>query len=424
MALIKPFINNIPAFDAIVGTELDINVLGGDAITDYQFSLYYNDNTDTPFFISPKYSVLNDIENGTIRTFPVNIVPNMSGTDLNGNSIVLNLINNYQYRIRATIYNNEKFISGNYTLFSCYKSPSVSLYYQTMVNGGLEYVLLENGTTLPLASPNIRITFNPNDLQSLASPNIASLTLLGITNEEIEEEIKNVSNLYNFSHDLITNNYNLDIKLDGFSINVDNEGNLLSQEKRLYKSFTIKYSVTTLENFQISNKITGINCYYNTLRNSPDIILNNICDKGIIRITCNLTSLNGISNPTTPKFTDNGNEIDLTEQNSWAKWQRYFALEEPYTLRLWARNLQIGPILTMSLSIANHKYIKISYNEKEDYAFVSLECAQPDSTGAAMFPYYIESDKLLLSDITSETKLFIGIQQQGGLFDINFRILE
>lgn len=424
MALIKPFINNIPAFDAIVGTELDINVLGGDAITDYQFSLYYNDNTDTPFFISPKYSVLNDIENGTIRTFPVNIVPNMNGTDLNGNSIVLNLINNYQYRIRATIYNNEKFISGNYTLFSCYKSPSVSLYYQTMVNGGLEYVLLENGTTLPLASPNIRITFNPNDLQSLASPNIASLTLLGITNEEIEEEIKNVSNLYNFSHDLITNNYNLDIKLDGFSINVDNEGNLLSQEKRLYKSFTIKYSITTLEDFKITEKITGINCYYNTLRNSPDIILNNICDKGIIRITCNLTSINGTSNPAMPKFTDNGNEIDLTEPNSWAKWQRYFALEEPYTLRLWARNLQIGSILTMSLSIANHKYIKISYNEKEDYAFVSLECAQPNSTGAAMFPYYIESDKLLLSDITSQTKLFIGIQQQGGLFDINFRILE
>lgn len=424
MALIEPFINSIPAFDALLGTNLDINVLGGDAITNYQFSLYYNDNTDTPFFISPKYNVLNDVENKSIRMFSINIIPKMSGTDSNGKSVELSLNNNLQYRIRPTTFNGEKSISGNYTLFSCYKSPDISLYYQTMVNGNTEYVLLKNGTTLPLASPNIRITFNPDDLQSSAQPNIASLTLFGITDEEIEEEIKNVANLYNFSHDIVTDNYSLDLKLDGFSINIDNDGNLLSREKRLYKSFTIKYTVITLENFKISKKVTGINCYYNTLRNSPYIAVNNICDEGIIRIACSLTSINGISNPAPAIYTESGTEIDLTTTNSWAQWQRYFALEEPYTLRLWARNLQIGPILTMSLSIANHKYIKISYNEKEDYAFVSLECGQPDSTGMAMFPYYIESDRILLSKITLETKLFIGIQQQSGLFDIDFRILE
>lgn len=423
MALIEPFINNISAFDALAGTNLNINVLGGDSITDYQFSLYYNDNTDIPFFISPKYSVLNDIENGSIRTFSINIVPNISGTDANGNLITLTLNNNFQYRIRPTIFNGEKSISGNYTLFSCYKSPSVSLYYKTMVNGDSEYVLLENGTTLPLANPNIRITFNPNDLQSSAQPNIASLTLIGITDEEVEEEIGNESNLYNFSHNTITDDYNLDVQLSGFTINVDKDGNLLSKNSRLYKSFTIKYTVTTLENFKIDGKITGVNCYYNTLRNSPYITVDNICDEGIIRITCSLTSINGTSNPDPAIYTDSGTEIDLTGPDSWVQWQRYFALEEPYTLRLWARNLQIGPVLTMSLSIANHKYIKISYNEKEDYAFMSLECGQPNSTGDAMFPYYIESDKILLADITSETKLFIGIQQQGGLFDIDFRIL-
>ena len=424
MALIKPFINNIPAFDASIGTTLNINVLGGDVITDYQFSLFYNDNTDTPFFISQKYKVLNDIENGSIRTFPINIFPNISGTDVSGNSTTLILNNNFQYRIRPTIYSGEKSISGNYTLFSCYTTPSVSLYYKSVGNGAEDYIELKNNITLPISNPNIRIVFNPQDLQSSATPNIGSVTLFGVTDEEIEEEIKNLSNLYNFRHDIVTDNYILDFELSGFSINVDNNGNFLSQEKRLYKSFAIKYTVTTLEEFKVSGEITGINCYYNTLRNSPYIAVSNICNEGIIRITCNLTSINGVSNPDPAIYTESGTEIDLTNPDAWAKWQRYFALEEPFTLRFWARDLQIGQILNMSLSVSNHNYIKISYNEKEDYAFISLECGQPNSTGDAMFPYYIESDKIAIQNITSETKLFIGIQQQGGLFDIDFRILE
>ena len=76
MALTKPFINTISAFDAQNGITININVLGGDAITAYSFNIMKSDGT-LLFAPSQKINVNNDIADGTIRIFPITINKNM-----------------------------------------------------------------------------------------------------------------------------------------------------------------------------------------------------------------------------------------------------------------------------------------------------------------------------------------------------------
>lgn len=77
MALTKPFINNFPAFDATQGIDITMSVLGGDAITGYQFSLYSNDGNQSPFYTSPLTQVSNDMAGATIRSFPIRLTANI-----------------------------------------------------------------------------------------------------------------------------------------------------------------------------------------------------------------------------------------------------------------------------------------------------------------------------------------------------------
>ena len=80
------------------------------------------------------------------------------------------------------------------------------------------------------------------------------------------------------------------------------------------------------------------------------------------------------------------------------------------------------------------KYIKLNYVHEDvydndtqqttNYTYISLECGQSNSNGVPMFPYYIESQRIATSLINSSTSLFIGVQQQGNLFDIDFEILS
>ena len=77
MALTMPFINTLPAFDANIGLQTNIFVLGGDAITAYQFLIYDQSEPDTVLYSSAKYPVTNDIANKTIRSFPIQLTPSM-----------------------------------------------------------------------------------------------------------------------------------------------------------------------------------------------------------------------------------------------------------------------------------------------------------------------------------------------------------
>lgn len=434
MALTTPFINTIPSFDATEGTSLALNVLGGDAISGYQFSIIDTNAYDTVIYTSDVIPVSNDIANASIRTFPIIIQPNtMVGFE--------KIQNNGTYKIRPKTFSEteENGILGNDALFTCYQRGSVKL--QHLVDG--EYVDFVENTTLSTTDVNMRIVFDKIDLNSIAQPNVSNLTLYGITASG-KSLITSIKNIFNFEYDVNTGLYYAEIEVGGFSVNIDSSG--LPYEGRQYNGFSIDYDLSTIENMQFSGEIENINCYYEILSNSPIVRINNLCNKGVIEINSELSTLNGTSNipldttlPTHLQFIDN-DSVDLRQETyapdyseAWVKWSKYFKLGQPYTLRIWGRDFDEGEIIGISNSITS-EYIIIKYNKKDfildgeteaqNYTFISLESGMTNSSGIPCFPYYIESAKILTNTINANTKLFVGIQQQGGLFDIDFEILN
>lgn len=430
MALTKPFINTIPAFDATIGTDTYINVLGGEAINGYQFSIYKNDGSRTPFYTSNLIPVSNDVSSVNIRTFPIHINGTLEGLE-----------NNNTYRISATTFGLDNLpITGNEALFTCYKNPSEEFQFQTLTG----YYKLSDGSILPSVSPTLKFTFNNNDLNSIARPNILHVNLYGISGGARNLIVQD-KEVYTFAQTLSTEGQNTGkiytaiFDLDGFSINVtiDSEGNINPKSDALYSSFEIEYYITTIENMRIEGTIKNLNCFYDTLQNSPYLVVNNICDKGIIEINCSgLESFNAISNPEEPTYID-GKEVDLTATDSWAMWTRLFSLSQPYTLDVWGRKFNPNTeIIRMTSTIFSDRYVSIKYNvntyDGVEYAFISLESGRnypildeqykgyPNYVGK----YYIESNYIESSSITENTNLFIGIQQQGDLFDLAFKIIE
>ena len=93
----------------------------------------------------------------------------------------------------------------------------------------------------------------------------------------------------------------------------------------------------------------------------------------------------------------------------------------------------MGEIAGLYITPDNGRYVSTKYNEEDvydertkiwsNYTYISLESGRNDINGQPMFPYYIESERILTSTITSSTDLFVGIQAQNGLFDISFQII-
>lgn len=425
MALIMPFINTLPAFDANIGYDTNIYVLGGDAITGYQFVLYNQNNIDVALYTSPVYSVSNDIAGATIRSFPIQINASMG------------ILNNNSYKIVPITFNSVQPNGqiGNATLFSCYTTPSVNLQYLDLVNGQSQFIDFANNVTVPATTIDLQVTFKPNDLQSEAQPNYISINLYGVNFDGTQELITQNPNIYEFTQDITTDIYTATGTLSGFSLNVDSQGNPLSSNESLYSSYVVSFTLYTIDKMEISGTYIGINCFYTALRNSPFFSVYNMCSQGVVQINCSLTSLQGTSNiPLTDLVYPNNDSIDLTSatypdfDSAWVKWQNYFQLRQPYTLRIWGRNfdssLNNNTILNMTSTIYNGYYITLKYNNDGTNTFISLSSGRIDSNGNAMYPYYIESNYITSSSITEDTNLFIGIQQQDGLFDINFQILS
>lgn len=423
MALTKPFINTIPAFDAQNGITINLNVLGGDAITGYSFNIMKSDGTIL-FTPSQKFNVNNDIVDGTIRTFPINLTSSMG------------IINNQNYMIEPITYNDLNLDGqvGQTANFTCYTTPIVNILYYDIRNGQAGYFPFINNSTVGTSTPNIKIQFNPNDLNSIAEPNVSNIYVYGV-NGNARNLIYSSGDIYNFSYDINTNLYEITLDLDDFTININEDGSLATN--RLYDSFEIEWTLRTIENFQpiLKGLITGINCYYQALRNSPFLIINNLCDEGKIEINSKLTSYEGISNPTPPVYIDN-KEVDLTSDGSWVQWINYFNLLQPYTFRLWGRNFKVGEIAHLTSSTISSKHIYIKYNQEDvydettqtttNYTYISLASGQSKTINNIeyFYPYYIESNRILTSSITPTTQLFINVQEQDELFDISFQILN
>lgn len=430
MALTNPFINTIPNFDATQGITINLNVLGGDAINGYGFKIYNDDGSLTPIYTSGNIGVQNDVASVSVRSFSFSI------------PTTIGLLNNRSYKIEPFTYQTENgaivsTVTGQQVLFSCYATPTYKLQY---LNSNNVYVDLQDGTMFTSTQQQFLIIFNTNDLSSLLVPNYANVVLYGVDESGNQNLIKEYTPVYNFEQN--QNNlsmWSVEIDISDFSRTMDADGNPLSPAERAYASFSLSLRVVPIGHFSPNETITykNLGCGYNAVNSSSIFRVTNLCDKGQIEIVCTATSREGKSNITPLEnliYIDN-DELDLNTatygENAYAFWEKYFTTGQPYTLRIWGRNFEVGEIASLYLTTDNGRYVSIKYNEEDvydedtstwsNYTYISLESGRNDANGQPMFPYYIESERILTSTITSSTDLFVGIQAQNGLFDISFQ---
>ena len=418
MALTRPFINSIPAFDATQSTIAVLSVKGGDAITGYKFKITSNDGLNTLIYESANIPIIGtDIASETIRSFNININPT-----------TMNIVNYNSYKIQALTYNaTETSAYSLETIFYCYKTPNVTLQYRHLQNGVAVFSDLVTGSVINDNNPTFRLLFSNEYLNSRAKPNIGDITIYGVLDSGDETIIYYSQNIYNFTR--TNNQYSLEFTVSGFSRNIDASGALLSLAQRKFASFKVYYNLYTIENMVITNTINGINCYYDVIDNTQFLTVSNICNKGVIQLTCSLTNLEGSGYPDPPVYIDD-KEVDLTADGSYAQWQGLFSLSNDYTLRIWGRSFNEGIIALISSSTTANKNITLYYQTKDvvdettqtttNYTYIALESMRVNNNGENMYPYYIESQLIETSTITADTKLFIGVQEQQGLFDLGF----
>jgi len=435
--LTKPFINSISAFDATAGsgTNIALSILDSDVITSFTYTVYDN---QTGIAVTGLENVLvltpSDVDIEDIRTYTISI-----GADI--------LENNTTYAISA-ITTDGTFFSprSQQTIFECYVQPSFTIQYLS----GSSYVDLTTGTTINSSNIDIQLVFNTNDNNSNAVLNNAQITLYGINNST-QTILFTGNNLYNSP---------LQENVTGFTPTVDSGG--VALPSRLYESYTISVSGTTIDNFYFTNTIDGLKCAYDVLINSPYLQLTNLADRGIIEIITSLTDYQGVLNPTPTNWNStttynvgdvvindsiyyictatntnqeppnatywnllyiDGKEIDLSSDDRYVEWKDYFISQEPYTFRIWGRNFNNGEIISKILCTEIGQYINLTYNNDGTNTYISLECGQNDYLGNPMFPYYIESNKILTSSITSTTLLFIGVQQDDSIFNLDLELI-
>lgn len=426
MALTNPFINTMPIFDATEGVTINLNVLGGDAISGYGYKIYNDDGSLTPIYTSGVTAVANDVASTSVRSFSLTLT---SATGIS---------NNHSYKIepftQAVESGNTVTATGQQVLFSCYTTPSYNLQYLT--NGF--YIDLQDDVMFTSTQQDFKIIFNTNDLLSQLIPNYANVILYGIDSNGNQNTIKEYSPVYNFTQNQGDQRmWEVDISISDFTRTMDSQGTLISASERLYDTFSLSLRIFTIGNFQPAEVVLyeGLGCGYDAISNASVVSVTNLCNKGQIEITCTATNRQGKSNIALNDlvYIDN-DEINLNTatygENAYVLWENYFTIGEPYTLRIWGRNFEVGEIASLYLTSDNNRYVSIKYNEEEvynndtntwdEYAYISLESGRNDINGQPMFPYYIESQRYLTSTINSNTKLFIGVQEQNGLFELSF----
>ena len=145
------------------------------------------------------------------------------------------------------------------------------------------------------------------------------------------------------------------------------------------------------------------------------LLTNNSCD-GYIMITSNVVSLDGTTNPEEPIYID-GKELDLREPESYVTWDQSFGIYGTYTARIWLRDINPNSIVAIIYNANNPSENIIIYEREEDIdgtTYLYVEAYYTDSFGDIGYIYSESIEKPSNTD-----KMMIWVQKNSGLYDIS-----
>lgn len=330
MALTKPILYSIPAFDATENHTFTFNVVGGEQVVANKL-------------------VITEQESGTIvyqtkeTLYAFNhILP--ADTLTNGDYYTA-------YLITYDASNNAS-PNSNSIQFYCYSQPSFQIDNipdSLITNASYGFNLYYNQTEGEKLNS---YSFTLYDAQGIAIANSGSLY--------VGEQVLPLNLQYVFSG--FTNNTQYSIKANGVTIN----GTALETE-------TLGFSVQYMR-----PEIYSI------------VELDSNCQEGYVLVKSNIINISGVASPYPPTYVDNNTAIDLTEDGTYVTWNEGYNLSGDFTLSLWGKEfVPDSRIIYFQNNVGDN--IAITYRLDSDDN-VYIDCLV--TSQSYRLKYYIYSDAI------------------------------
>lgn len=309
MALIRPILYSISAFDATNSQIFTFNVSGGDQVVKNRLVISkQSDNT----------IVYDNIQ----TTFAFrHVVPENT------------LTNGEYYSAYIITYNsaNEQSVPSLGIQFYCFSSPS------------FEFSNIPINRVINNASYNFVVTYNQDESEYLRSYTF---------------------NLYNSERVLLTTSGMQYISTTPtLPLNINYTFNGLNDRETYY----IEANGQTMHGMIVDTGLILFSVQY-AIPNVFSIVgLDNNCEGGYITIQSNLIGINGESNPSPPIYVDDNTAIDLTGEESYVLWNSGYEINGDFTASLWGKNFnENSKIIEMS---DGFQTLTVNYRKDENGYF-------------------------------------------------------
>ena len=288
MAMVKPIVNQISAFDASVGTTISFTSNGGNQVAKNKI-VVKNNTTNAIVY-----------QNTVISYQLQNVInPNMLTNGVNYNYVI------YTYDV-----NDNESPMSNIIPFYCYSTPTIT------------FTNLTSGQIVETPSYTFNFTYSQAQGENL---DFLVVYLYDNSNNLIAKS----NNIYNTNIPPISLSYNFDGFDDksGYSIQVKGEsinGTLFESAKI---SFITKYFFPTTFNL---------------------IELTNNCDNGYVKVSNNVILVEGETNIDPIIYID-GTKLEINNYGQYLKWTQGYELnQDNFTLGIWLKPYNLGEFCVLS----------------------------------------------------------------------------
>lgn len=358
MALQKPIVSTIAAFDATNAHTINFTVNGGDQVTANRAIIKLGSTNE----------VLYD-ETQTTFALQHNIPANA-------------LTNGNYYIIQIQTFNSDSESSAlsSPLTFYCYSAPSFS------------FSNLPTNNVVNNAGYNFNLSYEQDEGEALSSyiVDVYSLSQTLIWSSNV---------VYVGANGVPPSSFT--IAVSGFEDSSAYYIRARGQTEQLTELDTGYILLTT--SFDARNIYTKLS------------LINNSCE-GYIMITSNVISLDGVTNPENPIYIDD-KEIDLTGDGNYVTWEQSFGIYGTYTARIWLRDINPNSIVATIYNANNPMENIIIYEREETISnvdYIYLEAYYTDAQGMVG---YIYSDSITKPD--DEDTMMIWLQKRDGMYDIS-----
>lgn len=361
MALVKPIVNEIVAFDATIGTTVTFIANGGDQVVKNQIKVVTNDATETVVY-NPAPVTTYELSN----TIPAN-----------------RLTNGQYYKVAIRTFDalNNSSAWSNYQPFYCYKTPLLSLN-------------ISDGQTITTSTCRVSLTYTQAE------------------NEKVDYALIEVYNNNNILIGTSGNLYNTDFPPLTFDYDIVG---LLDNSQYYVQGTVVTINGTVVQ----TNKVRFYTDFSPVINPSTLTATLDSCN-GYVNLHSSIVSkIGGISNPTPLKYINNNRMADLRnavadidiENAYWAKWDKLLTIPTDFLLRLWFYPAR-QPFKIIEMSNGLGGYLTISHKRGTTTDYLSIRTDSGTTKDVALGLH-----------CNGNTRVFLWVKVVGDTWDVQFNIL-